>query len=181
MGFPKALLVKEGKLIVQRMIEDLRQSGWGRIGIVLSSVWLSELFHKLITDVAVIINRNPEAGMISSIRLAIAWTGDEAEGMLTLPVDHPLISLSTLEAIRVAASRYGIIVPTCKGQRGHPTWWGRDCWELLLSPITDEGANRVLHSSNLNVVELPVDDKGVLININKPADAAEYNLVKYEP
>jgi CTP:molybdopterin cytidylyltransferase MocA len=186
MGFPKALLASEGKLIVERMVEDLRQSGWGssrgcpqpRTGIVFSSVWLSELFHKLLTDVAIIINRNPEAGMISSIRLALAWAEEDAEGLLTLPVDHPLVASATYAAIRTAVVHDRIVIPTFSNRRGHPTWWGRDYWELLNSSVADGGAHGILHSSGVNVVELPVEDEGVLININTPADAAEHGLRK---
>lgn len=187
MGFPKSLLAVDGKLIMERMIEDLYRAGWGRVGIVLSSVWLSELFHKLLTNVAVIINRYPEAGMISSIRLALAWVSvgqpflavhDRyvVEGLLTLPVDHPLISLTTLEAIRTTAAHDRIVIPTFNNRRGHPTWWGRDYRELLNSSVADGGAYGILHSSGVNVVELPVEDEGVLININTPADAAEHGL-----
>ena len=187
MGFPKALLAVDGKLIMERMIEDLYRAGWGKVGIVLSSPWLSELFHKLLTDMTVIINRNPEAGMISSIRLALAWVSVgqpflavhdryAVEGLLTLPVDHPLVAFPTLVTMRTAAEHDRIVIPTFNNRRGHPTWWGRDYWGFLNSSTADKGAQRILHSSGVNVVELPVEDEGVLININTPADAAEHGL-----
>ena len=180
MGFPKVLLARDGKLLVESMVQNLRKTGWSRVGVVVSSTWLAEFFHRLELDVDVLINRQPENGMISSLRLALAWAGDNAEGLLTLPVDHPLVSVSTFEKIRSKAHHDVIVIPVYDGRRGHPTWWGRDYWENLKSSIADGGARAILHMPDASILELPVDDEGILHNINTPQDAAKHNLERYE-
>jgi len=179
MGFPKLLLSQDGDLLIERMVTKLRETGWQPIGCVVSDEGLIEFITRWLPGIDYIVNPNPERGMISSIRLGLEWAGDSAPGLLTWPVDHPLIEAETLGSIRSAASPERIVIPVHNGLNGHPTWWGISSWELLRSSTADLGARLVLGEPGVNIFELPVEDEGVLINLNTVEDAAKYNVERF--
>ncbi|NQT35445.1 nucleotidyltransferase family protein [bacterium] len=182
MGSPKLLLAQEGELLVERMLGKLKATGWDPVGVVVSDQVLADFVKKRMPGLETIFNRAPEHGMISSIRLGLDWAGDDAEGLLTLPVDHPLITSETLSSIKAAVTRDCVVVPVYNGRRGHPTWWGRSCWNALYSETADAGAMMVLRQSRscgMNVVELEVEDAFVLVNINTVEDMNKYQLEGY--
>ncbi|MCF7810134.1 NTP transferase domain-containing protein [bacterium] len=179
MGFPKLLLAENNELLFERMINNLHLTNWSKIGIVLSVSELSDFVLKRQPDISVIHNQFPERGMISSIRLGLKWAGEIGEGILTLPIDHPLIGRKTFDILHHEASPDNISIPVFQGRRGHPTWWGKAYWNYLNDKIADHGANAVLRLPDVNIKEIPVDDEGVLININTPEIAEQHNLKRY--
>ncbi len=180
MGFPKLLMAKDGKPLIKTMVENLRAAGWGEIGITISDISLAGFIDRRLPDVDIIFNRVPYQGMIGSIRLGMGWVGGGAEGMLTLPVDHPLISRTTFSAIIQAIDDSDAIVPTHKGRRGHPTWWRSSIWNRLMGEEAKEGARGVLRMDEVNVRELAVDDEAILWNVNTPEDLERFGLGRIE-
>lgn len=83
-----------------------------------------------------------------------------------LPVDHPLVALSTIRALASAPGRAAI--PSYRGKHGHPARLDREaataivCGELRGPTLRD--VLRVV-----GTVELEVDDPGVVANCNTPA------------
>lgn len=179
MGFPKLLLAQDGRLCAERMVADLFATGWEQVAVVVSDWSLIAFVEQNLAPAEIIVNAEPARGMISSLRLALDWAEEDAAGLLALPIDHPLVAGETLAALRREADADWIIVPQFQGRRGHPTWWGRASWEALRSSEADEGANKVLRLSSIQVRELPVDDFGVTTNINTLADAERYQLHIY--
>ena len=179
MGFPKLLLCSNGKLVIEQVVSRLSAAGWKPIGLAVSDDRFTDLIHEKLPNVDIIFNQQPDKGMISSIRLGLDWAGKEAAGLLTLPVDHPFVGIETLRGIRSRADSEKIVAPVHKDRRGHPTWWGRKSWNLLKAPIAEDGARAVLRAQEVDVIELRVDDEGVLLNVNTPEDAAKYNLERY--
>ncbi len=179
MGSPKLLLAQEGELLVEKMMTKLKATGWEPVGVVVSDQVLADFVKKRMPELETIFNSAPERGMISSIRLGLDWAGDDADGLLTLPVDHPLITLETLSSIRTAATTDCVVVPVYNSRRGHPTWWGRSCWNALYSETADAGAMMVLRQRDVKMVELEVDDPFVLVNINTVEDMNKYQLEGY--
>jgi len=179
MGFPKLLLAEKNELLFERMIDNLRATNWSEICIVLSDLHLADFVSERQPEISIIHNQFPEAGMISSIRLGLKWAEETSAGILTLPIDHPLVSGETLDAIRNTAVSDSIVIPTFQGRRGHPTWWGRLTWNYLKDAIADNGANAVLRLPEVKVKEVSVMDEGVLMNINTPEIAAKYNFKRF--
>lgn len=179
MGFPKLLLKQDGRLCASRIIEDLREAGWGRTAVVVSTGDLMEFVKLQLPSAEAIFNPEPARGMISSLRLALDWAEGGAEGLLALPVDHPLVTRETLRKLRSQAAPEWAAVPEYRGQRGHPTWWGRAAWRALRSAEADEGANQVLRRYDIQIRLLPVDDPRILVNINAPEDMERYHLQPY--
>ncbi len=179
MGFPKLLLAHDGVPVLREINRRLHRSGWGGTGVIISDEGLESFVRDWLPDAALLFNPRPERGMISSIRLGLEWAGDEAAGLLTFPVDYPLVGCETLQSIRSAAAADRVVIPVYQNRRGHPTWWGRSCWEFLYSDIADHGAREALRLPGINVIEETVSDDGVLHNINTQEDAVRFNLERY--
>jgi molybdenum cofactor cytidylyltransferase len=102
-------------------------------------------------------------GMGDSIAAAVRATRD-ARGWLILPGDLPLVQPSTLRAVAAALAQAQVVVPTHAGQRGHPVGFAPACGEALAALTGPKGAVGVLQAHA--VMELPVDDPGIAVDID---------------
>jgi len=176
MGFPKVLLAQNGQPVLRKMVDELRQAGWGQVAVGISELDLSETIAASAPGVEIILNPEPERGMISTLRLGLDWAGEEAAGILAWPVDHPLVKRETLRRILQASSRGNVIIPVYDGRKGHPTWWGRCAWNALRSDLADGGARQILPSLKDQIIQMEVSDASVRINVNTPEEAGRHNL-----
>ncbi|MFM7461485.1 MAG: NTP transferase domain-containing protein [Burkholderiales bacterium] len=117
-----------------------------------------------------LINPRADEGMATSIGAGVKAT-PSASGWLIALADMPFVLPSTVrdvaEQIRSTST---IIVPTHRQQRGHPVGFGRDYFERLIALTGDTGARSVVQDHSAAVRVLPVDDAGVLIDIDTQAD-----------
>ena len=108
--------------------------------------------------------------MLSSLRVGISEC-PEMDSYLVFPVDFPYVSKETIHSLIQAAWEYpGIVIkPTYRGDKGHPIVIPGS---IDLSP---EGASgglaELIYRQGLTVLDLPVDDPGILINVNHPHQA----------
>jgi molybdenum cofactor cytidylyltransferase len=178
MGFPKLLLAQDDEPLIIKMVERL--CCWGDVTILLSDDLLVKFINGTLPQVSIVINQFPERGMISSIRLGLDKVSKEADGILVWQVDHPLVSETTLCLIQEEAVTENVVVPTYNGRRGHPTWWGRAYFDALRSSSSDNGARDVLRLDDTIVKEVPVQDEGILHNIDRPEDARRFCLTRFD-
>jgi len=85
-------------------------------------------------------------------------------------VDHPLVIKETYRQIFSAAEKDPdrIILPHYNGRNGHPVYFGRKYFPALQSAPVDLGARYVVHHNRAEVLEVPVGDEGILIDIDDP-------------
>lgn len=109
-------------------------------------------------------------GMGDSIGAAVRATRD-AWGWLILPGDLPLVRPSTLRAVaRALAGGAAAVQPTYQGERGHPVAFARNSGDRLAELGGPQGAAVVLRDlrERGGVMELAVDDPGIVIDIDTP-------------
>lgn len=109
--------------------------------------------------------------MLSTLRqVAGHFTPDRHSGILIWPVDHPLVKPETVVALGEAFSAHpeAVLRPTYKGERGHPIILpaGFD----LSGDDAGRGLAGIIRTNACTVIDLPVDDPGILRNINRPED-----------
>jgi CTP:molybdopterin cytidylyltransferase MocA len=82
-----------------------------------------------------------------------------------LPVDHPLVSPSTVTALANATARAAI--PSFNGKHGHPVCVARSVVEAIVEgKLTGPTLREILRS--VDAVDVDVDDPGVITNCNTP-------------
>lgn len=87
-------------------------------------------------------------------------------------LDMPFVAVATLAALREAAARgERIIRPSHHGRVGHPVGFPRALLPQLRRSTGDAGARDVLREHAQRVTPVEVDDTGVLIDLDRPADA----------
>ena len=123
-------------------------------------------------DARVVLNPNPIRGPISSLQAGLHGLPPSAAGVLFAPVDHPLFSSTTVRALIEAFSETGapLVVPSFDGWRGHPVLFGRALFPELMEPDLPEGARTVVRRYLRDRIQLPVDDPGILADIDTPED-----------
>ena len=169
----KALLPIEGETFLARVAGTVAAAGGGEILVVIGPPHGAAVRAEASRlGLAVVENPAPERGMASSVAIgfaALAGRGDRAA--LLWPVDVARVTATTVAAVVAAATSDRIVVPTWQGRGGHPAAFGREVWdELAGCGALPEGARTILHRDPARVSRLPVDDPGVLADVDVPAD-----------
>ena len=173
MGHPKAGLRFEGKTFFEHVLEGLTTAALDPIVVVVGAPGAAPTEGLASSDV--IVNRDPARGQLSSLNLALrhlATTGGSVHGVVVALVDHPLVAHATVAALVRAAQTTAqpILVPSFGGRRGHPVIFMRDVWDELLATPDHLGARAVVRRDPRRVCDVPVDDAGILVDIDTPAD-----------
>ena len=227
-GRPKALLAIDGATFLERVARTCREAGAGRIVVVTRAEppEIGRLARSL--DAVTVVNRQPERGMFSSVRLGIAAAirsagldetpdspptpdpparaaaggasavpaaavdslpapaprpstdpaprpaADPAPaGLLLFPVDHPRVTPETVAALVRALPEKPAntwLRPVHEGRGGHPILLDGAAAIALLERDPDEPLRDALRGLGLTPHDVPVDDPGILANLNRPED-----------
>lgn len=112
-------------------------------------------------------------GMGGSIACGVQALSNEVDAVLIALGDMPRVAHSSLEAVLAAFStRDQIVVPCCDGRRGHPVLFGVHHFSALRALDGDTGAREILKQHAALVREVPVNDPGVLLDVDTPQDLA---------
>ena len=175
MGTPKALLRFQGETFLDRLIRLF--GGVCRPVVVVAGEHAPEIRSGIERggEAVFAINPDPERGMLSSLQCGLALVPPSAGAVLFMPVDHPHLQVSTLQALvaRFTEERAPVIVPTYNGEHGHPVLIARSVAdELLALPLTAM-ASDVIHRHVPETVYVEVADSAVISDIDDPAAYAE--------
>ena len=171
MGTPKALLPYQGSTFLQHLIEVTRHPSVGLTKIVLGAgaQVIRDTLH--LDEASVVINNEWEKGQLSSIQAAVRSLAAAAtEGMILCPVDHPLVSANLVARLIEQFDSTGklIVLPTYKGRRGHPLIFRASLYDELLQASATVGARQVVWAHRDEVLEVPTDEEGIILNLNDP-------------
>ena len=118
-------------------------------------------------DIVVLPAADAAHGMGASIATGVAERSG-APGWLILPGDMPLVQPSSILAVAGALQDHVIAYAQHRGRRGHPVGFSAELYSELVTLTGDEGARRVVARYPAHGQE--VDDRGVLVDIDTPAD-----------
>jgi molybdenum cofactor cytidylyltransferase len=169
MGRPKPLLPFGKSTAIELLIGSLREAGIGEIVLVLGPG--GEAVAEVLADtpLTLVWNCAPQSDMAASLRLGLEHLGAEATGVLVALADHPLVAAATVATLRARHEQEPatILIPTCQGRNGHPILLPRAILgELAQLPTLRE----VVRRDSGRVRHLPVDDPGILLDLDTPED-----------
>lgn len=111
-----------------------------------------------------------ERGMGHSLAAGVAAAGT-ADGWLITLADMPAIAISTIAGLLAQLQAGAMLAaPFHAGRRGHPVGFAAGLRAELLSLSGDAGARDVLARYTSTLTRLDVDDPGILIDVDTPAD-----------
>ena len=176
-GMPKTLIAYQGRLLVQRAADTLREAGCIRTSVVLGAD--ASRVRVAAPDLPeIVVNVDWAAGMGSSLRAGLAaLAGSAADAAVILLVDMPGV---TAEAVRrviagagpvPAAAGSALVMGGYDGRRGHPVLLGRDHWAgVAAAAVGDRGARDYLRAHADRVRVVPVGDVADDSDIDVPSD-----------
>jgi molybdenum cofactor cytidylyltransferase len=159
------------KTFLEHLIEVTRHPRTGFLRVVVGAHSAEIRARVKLDDGALVFNPDWQRGQLSSLQAAIrSLPAAKVEGMLICLVDHPLISPGLVASLIKAFDRdkNRIVIPAYRGRRGHPVIFPSALFEELLAASPEVGARSVIHAHADAVVEVPVEEEGVLLNLNDP-------------
>ena len=96
------------------------------------------------------------------------------EGVFIFLADMPHLQQATIhhlkETFTANQANNPIIAPTFEGQLGHPVGFAACYFDELAALTGDNGARPVMNANAAKVIEVTVDDPGVLKDVDTPED-----------
>lgn len=171
-GKPKLMLEINNKSFISVIIERVRSAGIDDVVCVVSSETYE--WTKKNINCNIIINSEPEKGMISSVYFG-AVSLKECEGVMIIPVDHPFVEADTYKELieEFKKNKESIIKPGYEGKSGHPVIVPYDIVKSINKEDFSSGLKEVIKKSGRIQIFVEVKDKGILKNINTKEDLAD--------
>jgi len=184
-GANKLLLPWQGRGVLQVVVERVCAVGLGEV-VVVTGHQRAEVEEALSRyPVRLVHNPHFADGMAGSIRVGVAAAVGE-QGYLFALGDMPQIAGETLLKVAEALkSCETLAVPVCDGRRGHPVAIGSAHRDALLALTGDRGARPILAKNAAHIVEVPVADAGIFVDVDtrasyRAARAAGQELARRE-
>ena len=130
-----------------------------------------------ILNIEFIHNENFQNGISSSVVTAIRSSPEDCSAILIGLGDMPKITVSHINKLIDAYNPLegrAICVPTWKGKRGNPVLWARRFFPEMLQLKGDFGAKELMGKYAELVVEVEMNDNGIVIDIDTPEALEEF-------
>jgi len=168
MGYPKALVKLGDRTFLELVLQTVTESGIGQTVIVAGHHFreISEAFPGL----PLTFNPDYEKGMGTSVQAGIRALPPGVSGAGIFLVDHPLVQKAPVVALIERLEPGRVVLPIYEGRRGHPVFFAKDLFPEILALTAEQGLNLVVHRDASRVVELPVTDPGILLDVDTPTE-----------
>lgn len=177
MGFPKALLLtREGRSFAATLAATFAAAG------VTDIVIVTGRDHQRIVDALateqfsvsprVVRNPDPARGQLSSLLIGIDAVAADTPAALVTLVDVPMLAAETVRLVMSEwrRTRAPIVRPAIGDRHGHPVVFDARVFAELRQAPLDVGAKAVVRAHAGEVVNVPVTDRGCLVDVDTPGD-----------
>ena len=168
----------KGIPLIKRALNNILKSQVNEIIIVLG--YQKETVEKLIdktSKIKFVFNSNFEKGMASSIKKGIKNLSDKSDAFFISLGDMPSINFKTYNHLIKFNKNKKAIVPMFKGQKGNPVLFPKLFEEKLLSIQGDCGAKKVLEINKKDVLNLEINDPGIIKDLDVTSDFNKLNKI----
>jgi molybdenum cofactor cytidylyltransferase len=179
MGRPKALLPLRGKTFLENILAAIASATVEETCVVVGH-HRDEIERLVKPSARIVFNPDYEQGMITSLQAGIRSLPLRTSGALLCLVDHPLVDSETIELLVRNVGPDRIVVPTFEGRRGHPVLFGSRILQEILALSASQGANIVVQKDPSRVVQVSVNSRGILVDVDTPEDFLKLQS-EYEP
>lgn len=175
MGVPKALLRIGDRTALEHLVAVLLEGGVRRVVVVLGAHSCRVRSGVSLPDVTLVRHDGWSAGRTSSLQAGLRALPRGGSACLLAPVDMPLVRPETVRALVAAATRPAsagtVLAPRHADRHGHPVLLPCSAYPAIERLGPDEPLRDLLRELPRDAV--PVDDPGVLLDLDTPADVAQ--------
>ena len=120
--------------------------------------------------VKVVVNPLYRKGMGTSIAAGLKFVDSQAQAVMLVMGDQPYVDSPTIDRLIDAFSsdKKGIAIPIYEKQRGHPLIFALKYQAQLSHLSGDIGGREIIKQHPEDVLEVPVDCEGIVIDIDTP-------------
>lgn len=179
MGQPKAAMPfgQTGETVLSRVVSTILKGGAPQVVVVSGAhsdaVRGAMPLHE--PRAKVIEHPGWAQGQLSSLLAGLDAIDDPLiEAVLVTPVDVPLVSAATVDAVITAwrRTRAPIVRPAAGDRHGHPVVFDRSVFDDLRGADPNIGAKAVFTRHRDRIVNVEVDDPGAFEDMDTPGDYA---------
>lgn len=171
MGANKLLAEIGGTPLVARTVSAVKASPVDTV-IVVTGRDAEEVAHAVEPlGVRTVHNAQYTEGLATSLKAGLAALPPETDAAVICLGDMPRVSPASIAKLIAAfnpAEHRSICVPVMKGERGNPVLWGAQHFAALQALSGDKGARVLFDELSEHLVEVAVDDQGVLFDVDTP-------------
>ena len=106
--------------------------------------------------------------MFDSAKIGLAYLRDKCERILFTPVDIPLFTAMTVTELIESGAE--LCCPVCEGRTGHPLLIASSLVDAILADSGEGGLQGAIARCGAEMLQIPVEDPGVLHDADTPAD-----------
>lgn len=170
MGSPKALLQYRGQSFLATILAAIASARMAPVIVVAGHHY--DAISKEFPGVQIAFNPDYEQGMSTSVQAGIRALPVGLDGAAVFLVDHPMVDRQTIDALVARLAPGRIVVPVHDGRRGHPVLFAAELFDEILGLKSDQGLNTVVRRQPERVIEVFVENAGVLRDIDTPEQFA---------
>ncbi|GIF53620.1 nicotine blue oxidoreductase [Asanoa ferruginea] len=171
-GGPKALVRRDGALLVERAVATARAGGLAPVFVVVGAAADRVRAEADLGDAVLVDNPEWASGMASSLRAGLAaLRATDASAAAVLLVDMPGVTAAAVARVTAGADRQTLAMGGYDDRRGHPVVLGRDHWTGVAETATgDAGARAYLRAHAAAVTVVPCGDVADDTDLDTPDD-----------
>lgn len=172
MGGPNKLLAEiRGKPLVRIAAEQVATSRASPVIVVTGHdrARVEQALQGL--DVRFVHNPRFADGLSTSLVAGLSAVPDEADGAVVCLGDMPQVNGALIDRLIEAFDPDRgalVVVPTMEGKRGNPVLWSRRFFADLMQLEGDVGARHLITSNPEAIVEVPLEDAAVFLDVDTP-------------
>jgi molybdenum cofactor cytidylyltransferase len=172
MGAAKQLLRLDGRPLLQHVLDNVRASDVGEIILVLGASAEAIRAEIDARHERVVLNENYQEGMGTSLKVGLSSVNSETEAALIILADQPFVRTETLNQLisQHVRSKAQIVIPLYRGFRGNPVLLDRAVFPEVMALGGDTGCRAIFGDHLEGIVKVPVDDVGILLDIDRKSD-----------
>src|SRR6059036_2248292 len=179
MGSPKPLLTLGGRPLLERVLETVRDAAVDDIVVVLGHEADRVRDGVSFDGAHAVVNPAYIEGMSTSLQAGVRAADPRSDGFLIVLGDQPFVQSATINTLieRRNGSQAKILIPTYGGARGNPVLLDRSLSEEVQSITGDQGCRAIFGRHTQGILEVPVDDPGILVDLDTPEQIARADEV----
>lgn len=165
----KLLAELDGRAVIERVVATAVASRADPVVVVLGHR-ATEVRGRMPDGVVLVDNPRYATGLASSLVAGVRALPAAVDGCVVLLGDMPLVRPSDVDALIGSFDAGAPCVPVVDGRRGNPVVWPRAFFHHIVELDGDRGARRIFEEEDMRVVEVPLENPGLLFDIDTRAD-----------